>query len=123
MTAAAISAALDRPHSAWRSLLWLTPLTLAWLLLIYWQPIIPASGVETTSHQLMAHGLIATGLWLGLQNTELSPAQRRTTWLAVMVPYTLWFAVAWSAAIDGVFSVGASAIPMLPLAICVPLII
>ena len=36
-------------------------------------------------------------------STNLTPGQRRTTWLAVVIPYTLWFAVAWSAAINGVF--------------------
>ena len=71
----------------------------------------------------MAHGLIAVGLWLGLESTDLTPGQRRTTWLAVMVPFTLWFAVAWSAAINGVFLTGASPLPLLPLAIFLPVII
>ena len=56
----------------------------------------------------MAHGLIALGLWLGLERTDLTSDQRRTTWLAMMVPYTLWAAVAWTAAINGVFRTGAS---------------
>jgi hypothetical protein len=71
----------------------------------------------------MAHDLIALGLWLGLERTDLKPEQRRTTWLAVMIPYTLWFAVAWSAAINGVFRADASPLPLLPLAICLPVII
>ena len=94
MTAAAVSAAIVAPHPPWRSLLWIVPLTGVWILLIYWQPIIPASGVPTTAHQLMAHAFIAVGLWLGLESTDLTPGQRRTTWLAVMIPDTLWFAVA-----------------------------
>jgi hypothetical protein len=93
-----------------------------WILLIYWQPIIPASGVPTTAHQLIAHGVIAVGLWIGLESTE-TPDQRRTTWLAIMIPDTLWFAVAWSAAINGVFRTGASPLPLLPLAIFLPVII
>jgi hypothetical protein len=44
---------------------------------IYWQPIIQTSGVPTTAHQLMAHGVIAVGLWLGLESTDLTPDQRR----------------------------------------------
>ena len=123
MTAAAVPADIGRRRSAWHDLLWIAPVTLLWLLLIYWQPIIPTSGVPTTAHQLMAHGLIALGLWLGLERTELPPAQRRTTWLAVMIPYTLWFAVAWSAAINGVFHTGASPLPLLPIAILLPVII
>jgi hypothetical protein len=122
MTAAAVPAAIVPPHPAWRSLLWLVPLTVLWIVLTYWQPNIWASGAQTTAHQLMANGVIAVGLWLGLEGTDLTPSQRRTTWLAVMIPYTLWFAVAWSAAINGVFITGASPFPFLPLAIFLPVI-
>jgi hypothetical protein len=93
MTAASIPAGIVLPRPAWRSLLWLVPLAVLWIALIYWKPVIPTSGVPTTAHQLMAHGLVAVGLWLGLENTDLTPGQRRTTWLAVMIPDTLWFAV------------------------------
>jgi hypothetical protein len=123
MTAAAVPAGIVPPRPAWRALLWIVPLTALWIVLIYWQPIIPTSGVPTTAHQLMAHGFIAVGLWLGLDSTDLTPGQRRTTWLAVMIPYTLWFAVAWSAAINGVFRTGTSPLPVLPLAIFLPVII
>jgi hypothetical protein len=92
-------------------------------LLTYWQPAIQASGVPTTGHQLMAHGLIALGLWLGLERTDLTPGQRRAIWLAVMIPDTLWFAIAWSAAVNGVFRTGASTLPLLPLAIFLPVMI
>ena len=123
MTAAAVPAGFVPPRPAWRSLLWLVPLTALWIVLIYWEPIIPGSGVPTTAHQLMAHGLMAVGLWLGLEGTDLTPGQRRATWLAVMIPDTLWFAVAWSAAINGVFRTGASPLPLLPLAIFLPVMI
>jgi hypothetical protein len=125
MTAAAVPADIVPPRPAWQSLLWIAPLTLLWLLLIYWEPIIPTSGIPTTAHQLMAHGLIAVGLWLGLESTDLTPGQRRTTWLAIMIPDTLWFAVAWSAAINGVFRTGDSPapLPLLPLAIFLPVMI
>src|SRR5580700_1815893 len=123
MTVVAVSAGVVPPIPAWRSLLWLIPLTVLWTVLITWQPLIPASGVPTSAHQLMAHGLIAVGLWLGLESTDLMPSQRRTTWLAIMIPDTLWFAVAWSAAIKGVFITGASPLPLLPSAIFLPVII
>jgi hypothetical protein len=123
MTAAAIPAGTVPLRPARRSLLWTLPLTLLWTLLTYWLPIIPATGVQTTAHQLIAHGVIAVGLWLGLENTDLTPGQRRATWLAVMIPYTLWFALAWSAAIDGAFRTDASPLPVLPLAIFLPVVI
>src|SRR5215471_21408326 len=122
MTAAAVPAGIVPPRPALRSLLWIVPLTLLWTRLIYWQPIIAASGVPTTAVRLMTYGLIGVGLWLGLERTNLTSDQRRTTWLAVMIPYTLWFAVAWSAAINGVFRTGAG-LPALPLAIFLPVII
>ena len=123
MTAAAFSADIVPPRPAWRSLLWIAPLALLWTLLIYWEPGIWATGVSTTTHQLMAHGLIALGLWLGLERTALTASQRRATWLAVTIPYTLWFAVAWSAAVNDVFRTGASPLPFLPLAIFLPVMI
>jgi hypothetical protein len=123
MTAAAVPADIVPPRPVWRSLLWIAPVTLLWTLLIYWQPAIPESGVPTTAARLMTYALIAVGLWLGLESTDLTPGQRRTIWLAVMVPFTLWVAVAWSAAINGVFRTGVSALPVLPLAIFLPVII
>lgn len=125
MTASAVPVGFASPHPPWRSLLWIIPLTVLWIVLIYWKPGIQASGVPTTALQLAAHGVIAVGLWLGLESTGLTPDQRRTTWLAVMIPYTLWFAVAWSAAINGAFHIGASpsSVPWLPVAILLPVMI
>jgi hypothetical protein len=123
MTTDAVSAAMIPSRPAWRSLIWMVPLTILWVVLIYWEPIIQTGGVPTSAHQLAAHGLIAVGLWLGLESTELAPDQRRATWLTIMIPYTLWFAVAWSAAINGVFRTGASPLPLLPLAVFLPVII
>jgi hypothetical protein len=122
MTTEAVPAGIVSPRPAWQSLLWIAPLTLLWILLIYWQPAISASGVPTTAVRLMTYGLIAVGLWLGLESTDLTSDQRRTTWLAVMIPYTLWMAVAWSGAINGVFRTG-TRLPALPLAIFLPVII
>jgi len=123
MTAEALSAGIVPPRPAWHSLLWIAPLALLWTLLIYWQPAISASGVPTAAARLMTYGVIGVGLWLGLERSELTPGPRRTTWLAVMVPFTLWFALAWSAAVNGVFRTGASPLPVLPLAIFLPVIV
>jgi hypothetical protein len=121
MTAAVIPAGIVPPRPVRRSLLWIVPLTLLWTLLIYWQPIILAGGVATTAARLMTYGLVGLGLWLGLESTDLTPGQRRATWLAVTIPYTLWLAVAWSAAINGVFL--RTGTLLLPSAIFLPVII
>ncbi|OHV88891.1 MFS transporter [Mesorhizobium sp. ORS 3428] len=121
--AEAVSPAIVPSPGAWRGLLWFAPLTALWILLTYNWPSIPASGVPTTFHQLAAHGLIALGLWLGLERTNLTPGQRRATWLAIMIPDTLWLAVAWSAAVNGVFHADTASLPVLPMAIFLPVII
>src|SRR6202035_1300037 len=123
MTTAAVPAAIVPPRPAWRSLLWTVPVTVLWTWLIYALPVLPESGLPALAVRLMVHGLIALGLWLGLERTDLTSGQRRTTWLAIMVPFMLWAAVAWTAAINGVFRTGASALPLLPSAIFLPVII
>jgi len=111
------------PHLAWRSLLWIVPPTALWTLLIYWQPAISAGGVPTTAVRLMTYALIAVGLWLGLERTDLTPRQRLSTWLAVIIPFTLWAAIAWSAAINGAFRADVAVLPVLPMAIFLPVIV
>ncbi len=123
MSTAAIPANLGAARQGWRALTWIAPLTVLWIAIMYVLPIIPTSGVQTTAHQLSAHALIALGLWLGLERSDLTPDQRRTLWLAVMIPDTLWFAVTWSAAVNGVFMTGAAPLPLLPAAIFLPLIV
>jgi hypothetical protein len=123
MTTAAVPADVMPRRPAWYALLWIVPPTLLWIMLITWLPSIPASGVPITAHQLTVHGLVALGLWLGLEGTDLTPGQRRTTWLTIMIPYTLWFAATWSFAINGVFRAGVSPLPLLPSAIFLPVII
>ena len=91
--------------------------------MIYALPVLPGSGLPAVAVRLIVDGLIALGLWLGLGRTDLTLEQRRTTWLAIMVPFTLWGAVAWTAAINGVFRAGAFPLPLLPSAIFLPVII
>jgi hypothetical protein len=123
MTTDAVSAEIVPPQSAWGSLLWIVPFMVLWTWLIYAQPVLLASGLPALAVRLMVHSLISLGLWLGLERTDLSPGQRRTTWLVIMVTFTLWAAVAWTAAINGVFRFGAFRLPLLPLAIFLPVIV
>jgi len=107
----------------WRALFWLAPLTAFWILLNYWVPGLQASGVPSTATRLAIHIAIVLGLWLGLERTELAQRQRLAVWLAVIVPYTLWLAVVWSSAINGVFRPGGIRLPLVPVAIFLPVIV
>ena len=123
MSTNTVSAETGPVRQGRHALAWIAPLTGLWVAVIYAFPIIPASGVQTTTHQLLAHALMAVGLWLGLERAGLPSDQRRTLWLAVMVLDALWFAFAWSAAINGAFMTGATRLPLLPAAIFLPLVI
>ena len=123
MTSDAAPAAIVSPSRALDSLLWSVPLTALWTWLLYAQPVLLESGAPALAARLAAYGLIMLGTWLGLERTDLTPGQRRATWLAIMVPFTLWAAVAWSAAINGVFRTDYSQLPLLPAAIFTPVVI
>src|SRR5437588_12406036 len=123
MTTDAVPAAIVAPRATWRSLLWIVPFAGLWTWLIYALPVLPESGLPALTVRLMVHGLIALGLWLGLERTDLTPGQRRATWLAIMIPFTLWAAVSWTAAINSGFRTDAFPLPLLPLAILLPVIV
>jgi hypothetical protein len=126
MTAAtdiAVTPSASARGQPWRVLLWLAPLTAFWIGLNYWIPGLQANGVPTATVRLAIHIAIALGLWLALERTELAPRRRLYVWLAVVVPYTLWLAVTWSAAINGVFRPGNNTLPLLPFAIFLPVIV
>jgi hypothetical protein len=123
MTAATLHADAAPARQGWRSLLWIIPLTALWVGLTYSFPIVSASGVQTVAVRVFIPMLLALGLWLGLERTELTPGQRRNFWLAVLIPYTLWLAVIWSGAVNGLFLPRLSPVPLLPLAIFLPVII
>lgn len=118
-----VSAGAVAPHPARLSLIWVALFTTLWTWLIYALPALPESGLPALGVRLMAHGLIALGLWLGLEGTALTPRQRQATWLFVMIPFTLWATVAWTAAINGAFRAGGSSLPLLPAAILLPVIV
>ncbi len=123
MTTTALDSQIGAARRGWPSLLWLVPLVALWIALNYAVPVIAASGLTSVAARVFIHLLIGLGLWLGLERTELSQGERRNTWLVVMIPFTLWLAVIWSAALDGVFRAGVSPLPLIPLAVFLPVII
>jgi hypothetical protein len=123
MTAATLHTDIAPSRHGWHTLTWIVPLTALWIALNYAFPVIGASGAPTVASRLTIHLMIALALWLCLERADLTPPQRRNAWLAVMIPFTLWLAVVWSGAINGVFRPGASPVPLLPLAIFLPVIV
>jgi hypothetical protein len=122
MTAATLHTHATPAPQGWHALTWIVPLTAVWIALNFAFPAIGASGAPTVASRVTIHVMIALGLWLGLERAELTPAQRRNVWLWVMIPFTLWLAVVWSAAINGVFRPGGR-FPLLPIAIFAPVIV
>ena len=79
--------------------------------------------MPSTAGRLAIHIAIVLGLWLAIERTELAPRRRLGLWLAIVVPYTLWLAIIWSVAINGVFRPGSNTPPLVPLAIFLPVIV
>ena len=123
MTAEVLHTDIAPPRQGWHALLWIAPVTALWVTVNYAFPIIPASGISNVAVRVSIHVMIALGLWLGLERAELTPDQRRNFWLAVMIPFTLWLALIWGSAINGVFRGDAAPFPLLPFAIFLPIII
>src|SRR5690242_16455051 len=73
MTTEAVSAAILPPRFVWRGLLWPLLFTVAWGWLIYQMPALVESGFPTIAARLMSYGLVALGLWLGLEAADLTP--------------------------------------------------
>jgi hypothetical protein len=124
MTAATLGLDTAPRRRGWHALFWVVPLAALWIALNYAFPVSWASGALMVATRLTFQVMIALGLWLGLERAELTASQRSTTWLAVMVPLTLWLAVVWSAAINGVFAnVAAGSVPPILFARLIPLVI
>src|SRR5260221_2841195 len=66
---------------------------------------------------------ILTGLWVVLRRTDLTPAVRTGFWLAVALPLVAWFVSIWNVADAGALEARPGALPFLPAAIVLPIII
>ncbi len=97
--------------------------TICWLGINAGFPELRAAGIPATLTRLAITATILTGLWLGLARTDLDSGKRITTWLVVAVPFVVWQAVVWSVAVAGGFRTQPGAIPTLPIAIILPLLI
>lgn len=66
---------------------------------------------------------ILAGLWVALKRARAQSRSRVTVWLAVAIPLVVWFVLIWNAAAAGVFEAGRSRLPLIPLALILPLVI
>jgi hypothetical protein len=66
---------------------------------------------------------ILGGYWLGLSRAGIAGAWRVVAWIAIAAPLICWFVTIWSIAMAGVFDPHPGALPLLPIAIFVPLLV
>jgi len=94
----------------------------SWLAIEVAFPELPASGIPTAFTRGALHAIVFIGLWLGLERTDWSPRVRLGVWLAILAPYTVWLVAIWIFAASGGFHpIHNRHLPLLPLAIFVPL--
>ena len=74
MTIQASSSATIQAQSTWFSLLWTIPFAVLWGWLIFRLPALVEGGFPAMAARVMSCGLIALGLWLGLERTDLTPS-------------------------------------------------
>ncbi len=97
--------------------------TICWLAINAGLPDLRAAGIPATVTRLVITAAILAGLWFGLAHTDLDRGKRVMTWLVIAVPFLAWQAVVWSIAVAGGFRLQPGAIPTLPIAIILPLLI
>jgi hypothetical protein len=97
--------------------------TICWLAINAGFPELRVAGIFSTVTRLTITATILGGLWFGLARTQFDRSKRMTTGLVFTVAFLAWQAVVWSAAVAGSFRLQPGAIPMLPIAIILPLVI
>jgi hypothetical protein len=63
------------------------------------------------------------GLWRALARADFSPGGRVAAWLGAALVLTIWIAAAWVLAVNGVFRRGLGNLPVLPVAILLPVLL
>lgn len=91
-----------------------------WLTALVTIPGLQSSGISVIVARIAVHLIVLAGAWLGLSRTSLTVSERRSTWLAISIPLTIWHGVAWAIVARGLLLPGVTAIPLLPIMIVVP---
>jgi hypothetical protein len=72
---------------------------------------------------LAVDGVILYGLWRGLAHARISQTRRVAMWAAVALVLVGWVATVWALAVNGVFQRDIGNVPMLPIAIVLPVVL
>ena len=68
-------------------------------------------------------GVILLGLWAALRRTKMDADAQKTTWFAVAIPLAGWLTAIWIVAASGALQARAGAVPLLPIALVLPIMI
>lgn len=88
-------------------------------------PGLAPSGIPSAVTRFAINGVILFGLWRALLGAGMPPRLRTAVWFMIALPFSLWLAVIWGAAINGAFQPVPDVVrlPTLPIAIFLPLFI
>ena len=111
-------------QKAWSWFLLAAVLAAAWIALNLMAPDLAVGRLPLRlGLMLVADAVILYGLWRGLARTDFSPTARVAAWLAVALVLTIWIAAAWTLAAKGIFQRDIGKVPVLPLAIFLPVVV
>ncbi len=65
--------------------------------------------------------VILLGLWAALRRTKMDADAQTTTWFAVAIPLAVWLIAIWIVAASGALQARSGALPLLPMALVLPI--
>jgi hypothetical protein len=86
-------------------------------------PGVTQSGLQQNAVRLSVLAVLLYGVWLALTRARFSDRARLTIWSIIALPLLVWQSIVWSLAVGGVFVGQIGPLPLLPLAIVLPLLI
>jgi hypothetical protein len=86
-------------------------------------PSVALNGLQQNALRLSVLAVVLYGAWLGLTRASFSGRARLTAWLRIAVPLLAWQSLIWWLAAAGAFQTRIGPLPLLPLAIVLPVVI
>ena len=115
-------AALSR--KAWSLFLLAAFLAVLWIGLDFLAPDLAVGPIPFRLLVMIAcDGVFLYGLWRGLVRAGFSPAARILAWSAVALVLAVWIGTIWTLAVEGVFHRDIGNVPVLPIAIFLPVLL